>query len=78
LTLLFTDLVGFWACALNAGDAAALELLRDVGPVVEAALHAKNALRGVEVGGYEPPDACRGALGPSAEEGRRLSIWAST
>jgi adenylate cyclase len=35
VALLFTDLVGFSAWALKAGDAAALELLRDVGVVVE-------------------------------------------
>jgi adenylate cyclase len=39
LALLFTDLVGFSSWALNAGDAAALELLREVGTVVEAAIH---------------------------------------
>jgi adenylate cyclase len=38
LALLFTDLVGFSSWALNAGDAAALELLREVGTVVEAAI----------------------------------------
>ena len=35
VALLFTDLVGFSTWALKAGDAAALELLRDVGVVVE-------------------------------------------
>lgn len=38
LGLLFTDLVGFSSWALTAGDAAALELLREVGRVVEAAV----------------------------------------
>ena len=38
LALLFTDLVGFSSWALQAGDAAALELLREVGQVVEAAI----------------------------------------
>ena len=33
---LFTDLVGFSAWALHAGDAAVLELLREVGAEVEA------------------------------------------
>ena len=32
MALLFTDLVGFSSWALGAGDAAVLELLRDVGP----------------------------------------------
>ncbi|MBV9604055.1 MAG: adenylate/guanylate cyclase domain-containing protein [Solirubrobacterales bacterium] len=35
MALLFTDLVGFSAWALNAGDAAVLELLREVGTEVE-------------------------------------------
>ena len=35
LAILFTDLVGFSSWALKAGDAAALELLRDVGTSVE-------------------------------------------
>jgi adenylate cyclase len=39
LALMFTDLVGFSSWALEAGDAAALELLREVGRVVEAAIH---------------------------------------
>jgi class 3 adenylate cyclase len=38
LALLFTDLVGFSAWALHAGDAAVLELLREVGTEVEAAI----------------------------------------
>jgi adenylate cyclase len=38
LALLFTDLVGFSSWALKAGDAATLELLREVGVVVEAAI----------------------------------------
>jgi adenylate cyclase len=38
VALLFTDLVGFSSWALKAGDAAALELLRDVGVVVEKAI----------------------------------------
>jgi adenylate cyclase len=36
LTILFTDLVGFSDWALDAGDAAALELLRRVGDTVES------------------------------------------
>jgi adenylate cyclase len=42
LALLFTDLVGFSSWALRAGDAAALELLREVGVAVEAAILAHN------------------------------------
>ncbi len=38
LALLFTDLVGFSSWALKAGDAPALELLREVGIAVEAAV----------------------------------------
>ncbi|MGZ4229412.1 MAG: adenylate/guanylate cyclase domain-containing protein, partial [Solirubrobacteraceae bacterium] len=38
LALLFTDLVGFSSWALDAGDAAVLELLREMGVVVEAAI----------------------------------------
>ena len=38
LAMLFTDLVGFSSWALEAGDAAAVELLRDVGTVVEGAI----------------------------------------
>ncbi len=38
LALLFTDLCGFSSWALQAGDAATLELLRDVGAVVEASV----------------------------------------
>jgi adenylate cyclase len=40
VTLLFTDLVGFSSWALRAGDEAALELLREVGDVVEDACFA--------------------------------------
>jgi adenylate cyclase len=38
LALLFTDLVGFSSWALKAGDAATLELLREVGVAVETAV----------------------------------------
>ncbi len=38
MALLFTDLVGFSSWALEAGDAAALELLREVGTAVERAV----------------------------------------
>ncbi len=40
LAILFTDLVGFSSWELDAGDAAALELLRDVDAVIEAAISA--------------------------------------
>ncbi len=40
MALLFTDLVGFSSWALRAGDAATLELLREVGVVVESAVMA--------------------------------------
>lgn len=39
LALLFTDLVGFSSWALQAGDVAALELLRLVGTAVEGPIH---------------------------------------
>jgi adenylate cyclase len=42
MAVLFTDLVGFSAWALEAGDAAAVELLREVGRVVEAAIQDRN------------------------------------
>jgi class 3 adenylate cyclase len=38
MAVLFTDLVGFSAWALEAGDEAAVELLREVGRVVEGAI----------------------------------------
>jgi adenylate cyclase len=42
LALLFTDLVGFSSWALEAGDAATIDLLRDVGIVLESAVLAHN------------------------------------
>ncbi len=42
LALMFTDLVGFSSWALDAGDSTALELLREVGRVVEAAVHSNQ------------------------------------
>jgi adenylate cyclase len=42
LALLFTDLVGFSSWALKAGDAAALELLRQVGTAQETAIVAQS------------------------------------
>src|ERR1700735_1662404 len=38
MALLFTDLVGFSSWALHAGDAAVLELLREVGAAVESVI----------------------------------------
>ena len=42
VTILFTDLVGFSSWALEAGDEAAVDLLRQVGSVVEAAIAAEG------------------------------------
>lgn len=42
LALLFTDLVGFSSWALGAGDAATIDLLRDVGIAVESAVLAHS------------------------------------
>jgi adenylate cyclase len=42
LAILFTDLVGFSAWALKAGDAATLELLREVGTAIEEAVLAHD------------------------------------
>jgi adenylate cyclase len=42
IALLFTDLVGFSSWALEAGDAATIELLRQVGSSVEAAILAHD------------------------------------
>lgn len=42
LALLFTDLVGFSSWALEAGDAATLELLRAVGLAIESTLQARE------------------------------------
>jgi len=42
MALLFTDLVGFSSWALEAGDAAALQLLREVGVAVETAVVAHD------------------------------------
>jgi adenylate cyclase len=42
LAILFTDLVGFSSWALEAGDEAAVELLREVGTVVETAIEGRR------------------------------------
>src|SRR4051794_24617822 len=70
VTILFTDLVGFSAWALEAGDEAAVELLRTVGEVVEQAVF-ENGGRGVQTprgGGvgavFRPPEAGGGGPAP--------------
>jgi adenylate cyclase len=68
LALLFTDLVEFSSWALQAGDAAALELLRAVGTAVEAAIldHqgriAKRLGDGLMATFLEAPEAVDAAL----------------
>ncbi|HVE68983.1 MAG TPA: adenylate/guanylate cyclase domain-containing protein [Solirubrobacteraceae bacterium] len=68
LALLFTDLVGFSSWALEAGDAAAVELLREVGVVVEGAVaeHGGRIVKrlgdGVMAVFSEPQDAVAAAL----------------
>lgn len=68
LALLFTDLVGFSSWALEAGDAAAVELLREVGVVVEGAVadHAGRIVKrlgdGVMAVFADPADAVEAAL----------------
>jgi adenylate cyclase len=42
MAVLFTDLVGFSSWALEAGDGAAVELLREVGRVVEGAIQERD------------------------------------
>src|SRR4051794_25988097 len=69
VTILFTDLVGFSAWALEAGDEAAVELLRVVGDAVETAVFACGGGGGKRPGGggggsFTPPHA-PGAGGPS-------------
>jgi adenylate cyclase len=68
LALLFTDLVGFSSWALEAGDAAAVELLRQVGVVVEGAVadHGGRIVKrlgdGVMAVFNDPRDAVAAAL----------------
>jgi adenylate cyclase len=75
VTLLFTDLVGFSSWALEAGDEAALELLREVGDVVEeTCLSASGTIvkrlgDGVMAAFDEPDDAAEAAL--CAQDGLR-------
>jgi adenylate cyclase len=72
VTIVFTDLVGFSSWALQAGDEAALELLRAVGDVVEEAFFAaggrivKRLGDGVMVVFDEPADAVAAALDAQA------------
>jgi adenylate cyclase len=69
LAVLFTDLVGFSSWALEAGDAAAVELLRDVGTVVEREIQdhrgriVKRLGDGLMAVFYEAQDAVDAALG---------------
>src|SRR5207245_10631822 len=42
LTIMFTDIVEFSSCALEAGDAAAVSLLREVGLAVSSAVGARH------------------------------------
>lgn len=73
VSLLFTDLVGFSSWALQAGDEAALDLLREVGDVVERSIEdrqghiVKRLGDGVMAAFLEPHDAVESAL--SALEG---------
>lgn len=68
LALLFTDLVGFSSWALEAGDAAAVQLLREVGVVVEGAVaeHRGRIVKrlgdGVMAVFAEVPDAVEAAV----------------
>ena len=68
LAILFTDLVGFSSWALQAGDEATLELLREVGTVVETAIEdrrgriVKRLGDGVMATFLSPQDALDAAL----------------
>ena len=68
VALLFIDLVGFSSWALEAGDAAAVDLLRQVGVVVEEAVVAhggaivKRLGDGAMIAFAHPRDAVRAAL----------------
>src|SRR4051794_30873238 len=69
LAIVFTDLVGFSDWALEAGDEAALELLRDVGLAMEprvGAPHGGGGQRpgvGPMAGVGDPQDALEGTVG---------------
>lgn len=68
MAVLFTDLVGFSAWALEAGDEPAVELLREVGRVVEGAIEdrggriVKRLGDGLMAVFYSPQDAVNAAL----------------
>jgi adenylate cyclase len=68
ITLLFTDLVGFSSWALEAGDAAAVELVRLMGIEVEGAVsdhHGRIVKRlgdGIMAVFPDPPDGVRAAI----------------
>src|SRR3954462_13861335 len=68
VTIVFTDLVGFSSWALEAGDEAALELLREVGDAVEPAFFqgggklVKRLGDGVMAVFDDPGDAIEAAL----------------
>lgn len=72
VSLLFTDLVGFSAWALRAGDEAALELLREVGVGVEGAVGARRGRvvkrlgDGIMAAFGDPADATLAALDAQA------------
>ena len=72
VTLLFTDLVGFSSWALDAGDEAALALLREVGVGVEGAVTARRGRivkrlgDGIMAAFGDPADATLAALGAQA------------
>src|SRR4051812_39920562 len=65
VTILFTDLVGFSSWALDAGDEAAVRLLRAVGDVVEEAVYANGGR-----GGQRPRGGGNGALPRGRASGR--------
>jgi adenylate cyclase len=75
MAVLFTDLVGFSSWALKAGDGPALELLREVGTSVEAAILRRRARivkrlgDGVMATFLTAPDAVEAALGARAAVG---------
>jgi len=73
VTILFTDLVGFSAWALEAGDETALDLLRRVGEAVEGSVRdhrgrvVKRLGDGAMVAFPGPADAVRAACGAQAQ-----------
>ena len=72
LAVLFTDLVGFSSWALEAGDAVTVELLREVGTVVEGAIQDRNGRIVKRMGDglmavfYTPQEAVDAALDAQA------------